>query len=131
MNLSDVTFEQLIGLAVIVVIAASTYNTIMAAIKNHIEAKKRHYAPVDALTTRVDAHDKMLSNDKRRLEEMDERLSILRGESAMMLKGVRALLSHEINGNSDDKLIESYDSIDNYLINKLPDKGGITHEHEH
>ena len=131
MNLSDVTFEQLIGLAVIVVIAASTYNTIMAAIKNHIEAKKRHYAPVDALTTRVDAHDKMLSNDKRRLEEMDERLSILRGESAMMLKGVRALLSHEINGNSNDKLIESYDSIDNYLINKLPDKGVNMHEHEH
>ena len=124
MSLNDVTFEQLIGLAVIVVIAASTYNTIMAAIKNHIEAKKRHDAPVDTLTARVDAHDKMLSNDKRRLEEMDERLAILKGESAMMLKGVRALLSHEINGNSNDKLIESYDSIDNYLINKLPDKGG-------
>ena len=131
MNLSDVTFEQLIGLAVVVVIAASTYNTIMAAIKNHLEAKKRHDAPIDTLTTRVDAHDKMLSNDKRRLEDMDERLSILRGESAMMLKGVRALLSHEINGNSDDKLIESYDSIDNYLINKLPDKGVTKHEHEH
>ena len=130
MNLSDVTFEQLIGLAVVVVIAASTYNTIMAAIKNHLEAKKRHNAPIDTLTTRVDAHDKMLSNDKRRLEEMDERLSILRGESAMMLKGVRALLSHEINGNSEDKLKDSYESIDNYLINKLPDKGGIIHEHE-
>lgn len=118
MTLKDVTFEQLIGLAVIIVILAGTYNTVMAAIKNHMEVKKRQNAPVDTLTARVDAHDKMLANDKRRLEDTDERLGILKSESAMMLKGVRALLSHEINGNSDDKLKESYDSIDNYLINK-------------
>lgn len=127
MTLKDVTFEQLIGLAVIIVILAGTYNTIMAAIKNHMEAKKRHNAPVDTLTARVDAHDKMLANDKRHIEEMDERLSSLKTESAMTLKGVRALLSHEINGNSTEKLKESYDNIDNYLINK----GGNFHEHEH
>lgn len=127
MTLKDVTFEQLIGLAVIIVILAGTYNTIMAAIKNHMEAKKRQNAPVDTLTARVDAHDKMLANDKRRIEEMDERLSSLKTESAMTLKGVRALLSHEINGNSTEKLKESYDNIDNYLINK----GGNFHEHEH
>lgn len=127
MTLKDVTFEQLIGLAVIIVILAGTYNTIMAAIKNHMEAKKRQNAPVDTLTARVDVHDKMLANDKRRIEEMDERLSSLKTESAMTLKGVRALLSHEINGNSTEKLKESYDNIDNYLINK----GGNFHEHEH
>ena len=127
MTLKDVTFEQLIGLAVIIVILAGTYNTIMAAIKNHMEAKKRQNAPVDTLTARVDSHDKMLANDKRRIEEMDERLSSLKTESAMTLKGVRALLSHEINGNSTEKLKESYDNIDNYLINK----GGNFHEHEH
>lgn len=127
MTLKDVTFEQLIGLAVIIVILAGTYNTIMAAIKNHMEAKKRQNAPVDTLTARVNSHDKMLANDKRHIEEMDERLSSLKTESAMTLKGVRALLSHEINGNSTEKLKESYDNIDNYLINK----GGNFHEHEH
>lgn len=127
MTLKDVTFEQLIGLAVIIVILAGAYNTIMAAIKNHMEAKKRQNAPVDTLTARVDSHDKMLANDKRSIEEMDERLTTLKTESAMTLKGVRALLSHEINGNSTEKLKESYDNIDNYLINK----GGNFHEHEH
>lgn len=127
MTLKDVTFEQLVGLAVIIVLLAGTYNTLMAAIKNHTEAKKRHNEPVDSLTARVDAHDKWLANDKLRLEETDERLSVLKTESAMMLKGVRALLSHEINGNSTEKLKESYDNIDNYLINR----GGNFHEHEH
>ena len=127
MTLKDVTFEQLVGLVVIIVLLASTYNTLMGAIKNHMEAKKRHYEPVDSLAARVDAHDKMLANDKRRLEETDEWLGVLKTESAMMLKGVRALLSHEINGNSAEKLKESYDNIDNYLIYK----GGNFHEHEH
>jgi hypothetical protein len=68
----------------------------------------------------VDAHDKMLANDKRRMDEMDERLTAIRKESAMTLRGVRALLSHEINGNSDDKLKESYDQIDDYLLPKVP-----------
>ncbi len=118
LDIKSLTFEQLIGAAVVILVLIGVYNTAMAAIKNYIEAKKRHYAPLDTLTERVDAHDKMLSNDKRRLEDMDERLATLKAESAMMLKGVRALLSHEINGNSDDKLKESYDNIDNYLINK-------------
>jgi len=125
MTLKDITFEQLIGLAVLILVLTGAYNTVMTAIKNRMEAKKRHYAPVDTLTARVDGHDKMLANDKRRIDEMDEWLSNLIKESAMTLKGVRALLSHEINGNSDDKLKESYDNIDNYLINK----GGTFHEH--
>ena len=127
MEIKSLTFEQLIGAAVVILILIGIYNTLMTALKNYIEAKKRHDAPIDTLTERIEGHDKMLANDKRRLEDMDERLGILKTESAMTLKGVRALLSHEINGNSDDKLKESYDNIDNYLINK----GGKWNEHEH
>ena len=118
MQIQTLTFEQLIGAVAVILILVGLYNTAMTAVKNYLEAKKRHEAPVDELTARVNAHDKMLSNDKRRIEETDERLATLKAESAMMLKGVRALLSHEINGNSNDKLRESYDNIDNYLISK-------------
>lgn len=120
MNLSDITFEQLVWLVVIVVIFAGAYNTLMTAIKNHLEVKKQKNAPVDALQAQVKEHSRMLANDNRRFEEVEERLGTLKTESAMTLRGVRALLSHEINGNSNDKLQESYDNIDNYLI----DKGG-------
>ena len=37
-------------------------------------------------------------------------------QSTIMLRGVRALLSHEINGNSTDKLKDSMTEIDDYLI---------------
>ena len=118
MTLKDITFEQIVGLLVIAVIVAGAYNTIMAAVKTYFDNKKKRNEPIDALAARVDAHDRMLANDKRHLEEIDERLYVLKTESAMVLKGVRALLSHEINGNSEDKLKKSYDDIDNYLIGK-------------
>ena len=125
MNLSDVSFEQLIGLAAVILLLIGIYNTVMTAIKNHIEAKRRHNAPVDALTAQVESHSKMLDKDKRRLDEddkrfedNDKRFEEMQTEMSMMLRGVRALLSHEINGNSIEKLQESYNNIDDYLINK-------------
>lgn len=118
MNLGELTFGQLIGAIVVLVVLLGAYNTFMSAWKNHLEMKKQQSAPLDELKARVDTHDKMLANDKRRLEENEERLAALKRESSMMLRGVRALLSHEINGNSDDKLMESYEAIDEYLVSR-------------
>ena len=118
MNLGDLTFSELIGAVVVVLLLMGVYNTVMTAIKNHLEAKKRHDAPVDTLSARVDAHDRMLASDKRRLEEMEDRVAAIRKESGLTLRGVRALLSHEINGNSVDKLRDNAACIDEYLIDK-------------
>lgn len=118
MNITDVKFDQLLGLLAVALVMLGIYNTAMTAIRNRIESKKRQNAPVDALTARVDSHDKMLSSNKRQIEEMEDRVQSIREESSMTLRGVRALLSHEINGNSNDKLKESYERIDEYLIKK-------------
>ena len=34
------------------------------------------------------------------------------------MRALMALMSHEINGNSDDKLKQSYDEIQTYLIGR-------------
>lgn len=119
MNLTDLTFGELIGLLAALVLFIEIYNKFATARANRRNEKKLREAPVEMLTARVDAHDKLLANDKRRMDETDERLAAIRKESAMTLRGVRALLSHEINGNSDDKLRESYDQIDEYLLPKV------------
>lgn len=118
MNLTELTFGELIGLLAVLVLFIEIYNKFATARTNRRAEKKLREAPVETLTARVDAHDKMLANDKRRMEEMNERLNTMRKESSMTLRGVRALLSHEINGNSNDKLKESYDQIDDYLLPK-------------
>ena len=55
--------------------------------------------------------DQKLTNDNARLE-------VLEGGNRVICRGILAMLSHEINGNSNDKLIASQAEITNYLIDK-------------
>jgi len=75
-------------------------------------------SPVTKLTERVDRHDELLAKDKDRLDAMESKMQDMGEQSTIMLRGVRALLSHEINGNSTDKLSASMTEIDDYLIRR-------------
>ena len=55
--------------------------------------------------------DEKLKRDK-------ERLDILEDGNRVICRGILALLSHEINGNSSDKLKASQTEITNYLIDR-------------
>ena len=55
--------------------------------------------------------DAKLKNDK-------ERLDVLEDGNRVICRGILALLSHEINGNSTDKLKASQSEITNYLIDR-------------
>ena len=53
-----------------------------------------------------------------KMESDNERLEILEGGNRVICRGILAMLSHEINGNSNDKLIASQQEITNYLIDR-------------
>lgn len=55
--------------------------------------------------------DMKLKNDNERLKSMEEGNKVL-------CRGILALLSHEINGNSIDKLKSSQTEMTNYLIDR-------------
>ena len=55
--------------------------------------------------------DQKLTNDNDRLE-------VLEVGNRVICRGILAMLSHELNGNSTDKLIASQTEITNYLIDK-------------
>lgn len=111
MNFSDLTPNGVMYAMTVFLILIVAYNTIMTAVKNYREEKTRKETPSEAVVLKFEAHDRMLANDKERLDKMDE-------QSIIMLRAVRAILSHEINGNSVDKLRDSMTEIDDYLISK-------------
>ena len=116
--MENLTFEQLIGLCAIVIVFVNAYNAIMSAVKNRREEQKIRQSPVTRLSERVDKHDELLAKDKQRLDRIENSVSDMQKESTIMLRGIRSLLSHEINGNSIDKLETSASEIDDYLINR-------------
>ena len=114
----DITFEQLTLMAALALAGVAAYNTFSAARRNRWEEKKHREGPMTALAGRVDRHDALLDKDKRRMDELDARMGRIDIQSTIMLRGVRALLSHQVNGNSVDRLENSLAEIDNYLIER-------------
>ena len=64
----------------------------------------------NAATWKKDVH--------RKLENDNERISGLEEGNKAVCRGVLALLSHEINGNSIDKLRSAHEGLTNYLIER-------------
>lgn len=111
MNVADVGFGELVTAAAIILLVIGAYNAIMSAIRTHRDEKLLKSKPVEDLKARVDSHETMLNKDKVRLDNMEE-------QQIIMLRSIRAILSHEINGNSVDKMQQSTSEIEEYLIRR-------------
>lgn len=111
MSLKDITPDSLFLAFLVVLALLGAYITIMNAIKAWREEKQRRDAPVNNLEEIVNEHDQKLRRDNDRLKELEE-------GNRIMMRAMMALLSHDINGNSTDKLKQSMDEIQKYLIDK-------------
>ena len=109
--MSDITFGQLAGLAALVLVLVGAYNTIMSAVKNYREEKSRKDRPVSSLEAKVNDHEERLGGNDRRINDLEE-------SNRIIMRALMAMLSHEINGNSDEKLRASYDEIQQFLIDR-------------
>ena len=92
----------------IVLVALLAFGVLLG---NFIKTIKGWKQPHDDLEAwRQDVNGK-LDRDNRRLNDLEE-------GNRVICRGILALLSHEISGNSDDKLKESQAEITNYLIER-------------
>ncbi len=83
----------------------------VALLGNAIKAVKDWRKPSDDLQTWRRDVDAKLNHDHERLTDLEE-------GNKVVCRGILAMLSHEINGNSNDKLLASQQEITNYLINR-------------
>ena len=80
---------------------------------------------MEKLEPRFQEINRKLANDKTIIDEHTQKIADITRQNdtiesgqRVLCRGVLALLSHEINGNSDDKLREAWTGINNYLIDK-------------
>ena len=110
---------------------------VMDVFRKRQERKRLAQQPEDALAETISAKvlskleprfaeiDRKLATDKSRLDDHtrilgahQDQLSNIEQGNKVLCRGILALLSHEINGNSDDKLRASQAEIQNYLIDR-------------
>ena len=112
--------EQLVGQGIEERIA----NAVMLKLSPELDKKftevNKKFEDVNKQFTEI---DKKLSNDKaeiemhtRQLNAYEDRVDQLEGGNKALCHGVFALLSHEVNGNSIEKLTKAHHAMQNFLI---------------
>lgn len=107
MAVENLTLEQIRD-AVIVLVAVLAFVVLLG---NFIKTIKGWKKPHDDLEEWRRDVDEKLNRDNKRLIELET-------GNRVICRGLLAMLSHEINGNSKDKLIASQQEITNYLIER-------------
>lgn len=111
MQIQALTFNDVLLVAAVLFLIIELYTKIMNAIKAHRDEKNRREQPVNSLEHTVQEHEEKLKKDHTRLSDLEE-------SNRILMRAMMALMSHELNGNSDDKLRASYEEIQQYLIEK-------------
>jgi hypothetical protein len=110
------TFESIKTAAVVLLILFSAVGTIGKGLEVITGFRRPHREKEATTAQKLEEHRQMLDNDKRRLDAHEAQLGEIRRMNQMQCVGMKALLSHEINGNSIDKLKTANDQLDAYLI---------------
>ena len=109
MQIQALSFEQLIGTVAVILLLVGVYNTIMNAIKTAREEKRLKEQPVNTLENTVEDHTEKLKNDHERITQLEE-------SNRIIMRALMAVMSHEVNGNSTEKLQNSMNEIQDFLI---------------
>lgn len=105
--MESITIGQVKDFAIVLLALAG----VVVLIGNVIKTVKDWRKPHDNLNEWRRRVDAKLDADNNRLKSMED-------GNKVICRGILALLSHEINGNSDDKLRASQTEITNYLIDR-------------
>ena len=112
--------EQLVGQGIEERIATAVMSKLTPELEKKFSEVNKKFDDVNTQFTEI---EKKLSNDKesieshtRQLNAYEYRVGQLEDGNKALCHGMFALLSHEVNGNSVDKLKKAHHAMQNYLI---------------
>lgn len=109
--MSEITLGQawgwLLAAAAALVALSKAWDIIAARMKPNKDLRKH-----------VEDHDRMLSSDKKRLDELEEEIKHLRESDGLLLRAIMAQIQHELDGNGVDVLRRTRDDINRFLTER-------------
>lgn len=90
------------------ILAICTFITAIWGVYKIVKELKK---PNDNLRNDVDEHSRLLENDNRRLNDIEE-------SNRMILQSLLVIINHEITGNGIEKMKDTRDKLQEYLIER-------------
>lgn len=103
--------EGFLALCGAIVAVSAAIGVIMTAVRKAKTPEAKQNERIETLEHRVDKHDELLGNDKKRLDKIDE-------GNRVTQRAILALLKHSLDGNDTDSLRKAESDLSGYLINK-------------
>lgn len=94
------------------------YNLFCTVRKNFRDEKKHKDEPNAAIEERLEAHERMLDNDNRRIKHNTEQLEDAHKFQGVMCRVMLAQLNHELSGNDIAHLKEARTELNDYLTKR-------------
>ena len=116
------SYDTLASVFIVLLAACAAIVTIDKAIKAIRSWHKPKQTAEQALLERQVACDRHFKRDLQRIEALERANAEQKEIDRVTLTTLRAILSHEINGNSIERMKEANREIDQMLINRL---GGL------
>lgn len=113
-----ITTEAIAWALVVLLGAFAIYNLFCGVRKNFRDEKKRREQPTATLEEKIKAHDRMLDNDKRRLDEMERKQADMQRGQMANCKGVQALLEHELHNGNTVEMQDASKAISDWLLKR-------------
>lgn len=104
-----ITLTEIEAFFVVVIAICGFITTIGGAINLIANWKKN---------SRVQRHDEALKDHEKRIRDLEDKTKEQDTFIKVLCNSILALVSHEINGNSIDKLKEAQKDLQNFLVNK-------------
>ena len=102
-------YKDIVTFVVVLLAACGALSTIGGTI-NLIRGWKKE--------SKITAHDKQIQDHENRIKALEVSKSTQEKYMKVICNSVLALVSHEINGNSIDKLKDAQEELKDFLINK-------------
>lgn len=103
--------EGFLALCGAIVAVSAAIGVIVTAVRKARTPETKQNERIETLEHRVDKHDELLGNDKKRLDKIDEGHRVTQ-------RAILALLKHSLDGNDMDSLRKAESDLSDYLINK-------------
>lgn len=68
--------------------------------------------------SRITRHDEALKDHENRIKDLEEKTRDQDGFIKVLCNSILALVSHEINGNSTEKLMDAQKELQDFLVNR-------------
>ena len=68
--------------------------------------------------SRITRHDEALKDHETRIRDLEEKTKNQDGFIKVLCNSILALVSHEINGNSTEKLMDAQKELQDFLVNR-------------